>query len=71
MTNPPTPFCAVASTLQVIRLVVMLYGWRPASVGNIKDLLFERGIDVLYETVRKWGDRFGLVFAGQICSNKV
>jgi transposase-like protein len=42
----------------VIRLVVMMYV-RPLSLRNVEDLLAERGIDISYETVRFWWNRFG------------
>ncbi len=29
------------------------------------DLLHERGIDISYETVRAWWNRFGLMFANE------
>jgi len=41
----------------VIRLVVMMYV-RPLSLRNVEDLLAERGIDISYETVRFWWNRF-------------
>ena len=31
----------------------------PLSLRNVEDLLFERGIDVSYGTVRFWWNRFG------------
>jgi putative transposase len=36
----------------VICLVVLMYVRFPLSLRNIEDLLFERGIDISYETVR-------------------
>jgi putative transposase len=43
----------------VIRLVVMMYVKYPLSLRNVEDLLHERGIDISYETVRYWRNRFG------------
>jgi putative transposase len=51
---------------QVIRLVVMYYTRFPLSLRNVEDILFDRGIDISYETVRFWWNRFGLVFASEI-----
>jgi hypothetical protein len=31
----------------------------PLSLRNVEDLLFERGLDISYETVRFWWNRFG------------
>lgn len=52
------------SSPEVIWLVVMMYVRFPLSVRNAKDLLFERGIDICYVTVRYWWNRFGPMFAG-------
>ena len=38
----------------------------PLSLGNVEDLLHERGIDVIHETVRYWWNRFGPVFASEL-----
>jgi transposase-like protein len=52
--KPPSPFRYFNSSPQVIRLVVMMYVRFPLSLRNVEDLLFERGIDLSYETVRFW-----------------
>ena len=36
----------------------------PLSLRNVEDLLFKRGIDICYETVRTWWNRFGPMFPG-------
>ncbi len=38
----------------------------PLSLRQVEDLLHERGIDISYETVRTWWNRFGPMFASQI-----
>ena len=38
----------------------------PLSLRQVEDLLYERGIDISYETVRAWWNRFGPVFAADI-----
>ena len=48
------PFRCFNSSPEVIRLVVMMYVKYPLSLRNVEDLLFERGIDISYETVRFW-----------------
>jgi putative transposase len=63
MTNP---FRYFNSSPEAIRLAVMMYVKYPLSLRNCEDLLFERGIDVSYETVRHWWNRFGPMFAAQI-----
>jgi putative transposase len=50
--KPASPFRYFNSSPEVIRLVVMMYVWFPLSLRNVEDLLFERGIDLCYETVR-------------------
>ncbi len=42
-----------------------------ASLRNVEDLLFERGIDICHETVRMWWNRFGPMFAGDIRRQRV
>ncbi|MFC4272733.1 IS6 family transposase [Sneathiella chungangensis] len=51
---------------EIIRLAVMMYVRYPLSLRQVEDLLHERGIDVSYETVRAWWNRFGPVFAAEI-----
>jgi putative transposase len=64
--KPASPFRNFHSSPEVIRLVVMMYVRFPLSLKNVEDLLFERGIDLSYETVRFWWNRFGPLFAADI-----
>src|SRR5450432_4230762 len=65
------PFRCFNSSPEVIRLVVMMYVKYPLSLRNVEDLLFERGIDISYETVRFWWNRFGPMFASEIRKQRV
>ncbi len=56
---------------EIIRLVAMIYVRFPLSLRNVGDLLDERGIDISYETVRFWWDRFGPMFAAKIRRKRV
>ena len=47
-------------------MAVMMYIRFPLSLWNVEDLLHERGIDISYETVRFWWDRFGPMFAAEL-----
>ena len=38
----------------------------PLSLRQVEDLLHERGIDICYETVCAWWNRFGPMFAAEI-----
>ena len=38
----------------------------PLALRQVEDLLHERGIDICYETVRAWWNRFGPMFAAEI-----
>ena len=49
----------------------MLYTRFPLSLRNVEDLLFERGYDLCYETVRLWWNRFGPMFAREIRRRRV
>jgi putative transposase len=44
----------------------MMYIRFPLSLRQVEDLLHERGIDISYETVRVWWNRFGPIFAADI-----
>jgi len=44
----------------VIRRAVWLYFRFNLSFCDVEDMMAERGIDVSYETVRRWIDKFGL-----------
>jgi len=60
------PFRYFKTSPEIIRLAVMMYVRFPLSLRNVEDLLHERGIDISYETVRYWWNRFGLMFAKEI-----
>src|SRR6202041_1262120 len=47
----------------IIRHAVWLYMRFTLSYRDVEDLLAERGLDVPYETVRRWVLKFGLLFA--------
>jgi putative transposase len=66
-----SPFRYFNSSPDVIRLVVMMYVKYPLSLRNVEDLMAERGIDVCYETVRFWWNRFGPMFAAEIRRKRV
>ena len=59
------------SSPEIIRLTVMMYVQYPLSLRQVEDLLYERGIDISYETVRFWWNRFGPIFASEIRKNRV
>ena len=50
----------------VIRQAVWLYFRFTMSLRDVEDLLAERGIDVSYETVRCWANKFGPTIAANI-----
>ena len=60
------PFRYFKTSPDIIRLAVMMYVRFPLSLRQVEDLLHERGIDVSYETVRAWWNRFGPLFAAEI-----
>jgi putative transposase len=47
----------------VIQHAVWLYFRFPLSYRDVEDMLTERGIDVSYESVRRWSVKFGLGYA--------
>ena len=52
----------------VIKRVIWLYFRFNLSLREIEELMVERGIDVSYEPIRRWIDRFGPIFAKRIKS---
>ena len=60
------PFRYFKTSPEIIRLAVMMYVRFPLSLRNVEDLLHERGIEVSYETIRFWWNRFGPIFAAEI-----
>ena len=50
----------------IIRHAVWLYVRFTLSYRDVEDLLAERGIDVSYETVRRWVLKFGPLFAREL-----
>ncbi len=55
---------------QVIARAVRLYFRFPLSLRMVEDMLLERGIVVSYETIRRWGRKFGSVYAKQLRRKK-
>ena len=51
---------------EIIRHAVWLYFRFPLSFRDIEDLLAERGIEVSYETVRRWSLKFGRAYAANL-----
>ena len=51
---------------EIIQHAVWLYFRFPLSFRDVEDLLAERGIDVSYETVRRWSLKFGLAYASRL-----
>lgn len=70
MTKYPLFRCFKTSP-EIIRLAVMMYVRFPLSLLNVEDLLHERCIDISYETVRFWWNRFGPLFAAEVRKKRV
>jgi putative transposase len=51
---------------QIIAHAVWLYFRFPLSLRLVEELLLERGIVVSYETIRRWGRKFGPAYARQL-----
>ena len=50
----------------IIQHAVWLYFRFPLSFRDVEDMLTERGIDVSYESVRRWSVKFGLGYARRL-----
>jgi len=55
----------------VIHRLVWLYFRFPLSFRDVEALLAERGIDVSYETIRRWLLKFGPAIAANVRSRRV
>ncbi len=51
---------------QIIQHAVWLYFRFPPNFRDVEDLLAERGIDVSYETARRWALKFGQTYARRL-----
>ena len=52
----------------IIRRAVWMYFRFNLSFRDVEELLIERGIDVSYETIRRWVEKFGSTYAKRINS---
>ncbi len=50
----------------IIQHAIWLYFKFPLSYRDVEDLLAQRGIEVSYETVRRWVLKFGPIYAGRL-----
>ncbi len=50
----------------VVAHAVWLYHRFALSLRDVEELLFERGIQVTYETIRAWVAKFGAVYAADL-----
>ena len=61
-----SPFHGHRFPPEVIRHAVWLYLRFTLSFRDVEDLLAERGLDVSYETIRRWVLKFGPIFAREL-----
>ncbi len=52
---------------EIIAHAVWLYFRFPLSLRVVEEMLLERGIIVSYETIRRWGRKFGPEYARRLC----
>lgn len=55
---------------QIIAHALWLYFRFPLSLRMIEEMLSERGIVVSYETIRRWGRKFGQAYVKQLRRKK-
>lgn len=63
MTETSYSFHGYSFPAAIINCAVRWYHRVNLSLRDIEELLLERGVDVTYESVRNWCDRFGPQFA--------
>ncbi len=64
--KPINHFRYFKTSPEIIKLAVMYYVRYPLSLRQVEDILYERGIDVTYETIRYWWNKFGVLFSKEI-----
>ena len=67
----PVSFRYFKTSPEIIQLAVSRYVRFPLSLRNLEDLQHERGVDLSYESVRYWWQRFCSQFANQIEKRRV
>jgi putative transposase len=60
------PSTTAIGSLRIIQHAVWLCVRFTLSLRDIEDLLAERGLDISYETVRRWVTKFGSLFAREL-----
>jgi len=55
---------------EIIQRAIRLYFRFPLSFRDVEEMMAERGIEVSYETVRRWVLRFGPAFAANIKASR-
>ena len=50
----------------IIKRAVWMYFRFNLSFRDVEELTIERGVDVSYETIRRWVDKFGTTYAKRI-----
>jgi putative transposase len=66
MTLPPVSYKRHRFPPEIIAYAVWLYFRFPLSLRLVEEMLFERGILVSYETVRRWALKFGQDFVRRL-----
>jgi hypothetical protein len=66
MTLPPVSYKRHRFPTEIIGYAIWLYFRFPLSLRLVEEMLFERGILVSYETVRRWALKFGQEFARRL-----
>ncbi len=55
----------------IIQHAIWLYGRLTLSYRDVEDLLAERGLEISYETIRRWVLKFGCIFARHIRHRRI
>lgn len=70
MNSSPVSYKRHRFPSQIIAHAVWLYFRFPLSLRLVEELLLERGIAVSYETIRRWGKKFGSDYARRLHRKK-
>jgi putative transposase len=65
-TRSPNPYRSYRFPAEIISHCVWLYYTFPLSYRDIEKMMLFRGIEVTYETIREWCQKFGQQYANQL-----
>jgi len=70
MATAASPYLRHRFPSEIIAHCVLLYIRFPLSLPAVEEMTFLRGVQVSYETIRRWCQKFGQQFANDLCRRR-